>query len=134
MIAGVLVQHFAGYDVIDHVFLQVGLDLLKSDSLRVLRGDDHCVHSHWHTATLVVAVLNCHLQGHKHVAKEKGKSREWYKSAPRLRLKNSKRISKVQVLSSTEPEKPKGRPKWRAKRGTLRDLLTSILMHNIKKN
>ena len=45
--------------------------------------------------------------------------REHHKSPPRLRLKNSKKTSRRQVISSAVPKKPKRGPNWCAKKGTL---------------
>ena len=56
-------------------------------------------------------------------------SREWPKPAPLLRLKNSKRTSKCQVLLSTVSEKPKS---W-TKLALPCDILLSILLQNIRK-
>ena len=58
-------------------------------------------------------------------------SRERSKSAPRSRLKNSKRASKNQVFSSTVSKKPKGGPNWRAKRRRFGTLTSN--QQNIKK-
>ena len=42
-------------------------------------------------------------------------------------------IPKRQIFSSTVPEKAKRGANWRAKRGTLWDFLTSIMLQNIGK-
>ena len=60
------------------------------------------------------------------------KSRERHISAPHIKLKNFKMTSKCQVFSSKVPEQPSGGLNWRAKRGTLWDFSTSILLQNIK--
>ena len=52
--------------------------------------------------------------------------RERHKSAPYLRLKNSKRTSQCQVFSSTIPENQKVGMNWRAKRGDPLDFSTFL--------
>ena len=59
-------------------------------------------------------------------------SRERHKSAPYLRLKNSKRMSKCQVFSSTVPEKPKSWCELALKVRTPPDFLTSIVAKHQK--
>ena len=60
---------------------------------------------------------------------------ERHESAPYLRLKNSKSVKTFKVSNSQKEyqtnEKPK-RPIWRAKRGTLSPLLTSIVAKHQK--
>ena len=61
-------------------------------------------------------------------------SRVRHKSASRLRLKNSQRISRREVFSSIVPEKPGGGSTWRAERvDHLGFFLPWILSQSIKK-
>ena len=61
VVNGVVVEVLCGDDLVDHVLLEVGLDLLLADIRAVLRGNDNGVDANGDHGAVVVLVLHSDL-------------------------------------------------------------------------